>query len=349
LSREVVRAQSVEKGEPSEGGSSPSAASLPGDAPHLAARLRGKGRRSPTRQEAPSGRWLSTDRALAYLFILPTALLVIGLAVYPFVQAAFDSLFRIDLVTRAGSFVGLANYAKLVADPALGQAFTRTGLWVVANLVIQVVLGLAIALLLDLPLRGRTIARGLVLFPYMVPAVVAALTFRALTNDVTGVVNYALISVGLVQEPVEWLSSPDLALWTVILVNCWKYTPFMVIVLLARLQSVPPSLREAARIDGAGAWGVFANVTLPWVLPVLLAAMLLRTIWLANDFDLIYLLAFGGPLGATTTVPIAIRGVAFGDQNVGLASALAIVAALFLIVGAGVYSYLYRRSERSDE
>lgn len=119
--------------------------------------------------------------------------------------------------------------------------------------------------------------------------------------------------------------------------------------LLARLQSVPPSLKEAARIDGAGAWGVFWNVTLPWVWPVLLAAMLLRTIWVANDFDLIYLLAFGGPLGATTTVPIAIRSIAFGDQDVGLASALALVAAAILFAGAVLYSYLYRRSERSLE
>ncbi len=294
-------------------------------------------------------RRLRGDHLLAYLFILPTGLLVAALAAYPFLQAALDSLFRIDIATRSGAFVGLANYLRLLSDPDIVQAFVRTGVWVVANLVVQVVLGMAIALLLDLPLRGRTLARGLVLFPYMVPAVVAALTFRALFNDVTGAVNYLLISVGLTQQPVEWLSSPDIALWAIVVVNCWKYTPFIVITLLARLQSVPPSLREAARIDGANVWQVFAHVTLPWVMPVLLAAMLLRTIWVANDFDLIYLLDFGGPLGATTTVPIAIKGIAFGDQNVGLASALAIVAACFLILGAGIYSYLYRRSERAAD
>jgi multiple sugar transport system permease protein len=293
-------------------------------------------------------RLLSADHLLAYLFVLPTALLVGALAVYPFVQAFRDSFYRIDLVTRATSYVGLANYARLAVDPNVTAAFGRTLIWVVGNLAIQTVLGMGIALLLDLPLKGRTLVRGLVLFPYMVPAVVAALTFRALFNDVTGAANYLLLASGLASQPVEWLSSPDLALWTVILVNCWKYTPFMVIVILARLQSIPASLQEAARIDGAGPWAVFRHVTLPWVWPVLLAAMLLRTIWVANDYDLIYLLDFGGPLGATTTVPIAIKAIAFGDQNVGLASALAIAAAVFLLLGAGVYSFLYRRAERSE-
>lgn len=294
------------------------------------------------------GLTLSGDHLLAYLFILPTAILLGALAVYPFVQALLDSRYRIDLITRASTYVGLANYARLAADPNVAQALDRTIIWVIGNLVIQTVLGMGIALLLDLPLRGRTLARGLVLFPYMVPAVVAALTFRALFNDVTGAANYLMLITGVASQPVEWLSSPDLALWTVILVNCWKYTPFMVIVLLARLQAVPASLREAARIDGANAWGVFWHVRLPWVWPVLIAAMLLRTIWVANDYDLIYLLDFGGPLGATTTLPIEIKNLAFSEQDVGLASALAIAAAVLLLIGAGVYSYLYRRAERSD-
>jgi len=292
---------------------------------------------------------VASDRILAYLFILPTAILLAALAVYPFIQATIDSFYRINMMTRDTVFVGFANYARLLTEPDIVQSFIRTLIWIVANLAVQVVFGVAIALLLDAPLKGRTLARGLVLFPYMVPAVVAAMTFRALFNEVTGAANYAIQAIGISQQPIGWLSSPDLALWTVILVNCWKYTPFMVIVILARLQGVPPSQREAARVDGANSWDVFANVTIPWIMPVLIAAMLLRTIWVANDFDLIYLLAFGGPLSATTTIPIAIRSLAFGDQNVGLASALAIAAAIFLILGAGIYSLLYRRSEKRDE
>src|SRR5947209_1110057 len=168
------------------------------------------------------GRLPSSDRLLAYLFILPTAILVGVLALYPLLQAFLDSFYRIDLVSRATSYVGLANYGRLAVDPNVTDAFGRTVIWVVANLLVQTVLGMAIALLLDLPLKGRTLARGLVLFPYMVPAVVAALTFRALFNDVTGAANYLLLSIGAINQPLEWLSAPDLALWTVILVNCWK-------------------------------------------------------------------------------------------------------------------------------
>jgi multiple sugar transport system permease protein len=303
-------------------------------------------------RQAPShaaGLSALSDRSIAYGFIAPTAFLIAILAVYPLFQAAHDSLFKIDLTTRAGGFVGFANYVKIATDPDILATLVRSAVWIFANLAVQVVLGLGIALLLDQPLRGRTIARGLVLFPYMVPAVVAAMVFRALFNELTGAFNYLLISTGISSQPVEWLSSPDAALWTVILVNCWKYTPFMVIVLLARLQSVPPSLRDAARVDGATSLQVLWNIVMPWLMPVLIAAMLLRTIWVANDFDLIYLLAFGGPLGATTTVPIAIRSLAFSDQNVGLASSLAMVSAAFLFAGASVYALFYRKAEKSAD
>jgi multiple sugar transport system permease protein len=249
------------------------------------------------------------------------------------------------LTTRSGPFVGLENYVTLIQAPEVREAAGRTLVWTVANVAIQTVLGMMIALLVHAGLRGQTLARGLVLFPYMVPAIVVALVFRFLFNDVTGVVNYLLISAHLVTRPVAWLSSPDSALWAAIAVNCWKYTPFMVIVFLARLQTVPLELYDAARIDGATAWDEFRYVTFPWIRPVLLIAMLLRTIWTVNDFDLIYLLAFGGPLSATTTVPILIRGIAFSKQDIGMASALALCAALLLCVAAWIYLREYRRSE----
>ncbi len=285
------------------------------------------------------------NRRLAYTFVLPSAVLLLGLAVYPFFQAAFDSLFKVDLVTRGGPFVGLRNYVLLVQSPEVQAAALRTIAWTIGNVAFQTVLGLAIALLLNARLRGQTVARGLVLFPYMVPAIVAALIFRFMFNDTVGVVNYVLLSTHLVSEPVAWLSMLDTALPAAIAVNCWKYTPFMVIVFLARLQTVPRELYDAARIDGASALGTFRYITLPWTKPVILIAMLLRTIWTVNDFDLIYLLAFGGPLGATTTLPIEIRALAFDHQDVGLASALAVCGAIVLCVAAWVYLRAYRRSE----
>lgn len=296
------------------------------------------------RRETPMHRGMS-DRRLAFILVLPAAILLLAFAVYPFAVAALDSLFKINLLTRDRIFVGVDNYLRVVSTPAIQAAFVRTVIWTVANVTIQVTVGVVIALLLNARLRGQTLIRGLVLFPYMVPAVVVALVFRFLFNDLTGLVNVLLQESGLINRPISFLSSPSTVLWTLIVVNSWKYIPFMVIVVLARLQTVPGELYDAASIDGAGRFSAFRHVTLPWILPVLIVASLLRTIWAAYDFDVPYLLAFGGPLSASTTLPIQIRTLAFGQQEIGVASALAVCVALILIVAAGIYLRAYRRSE----
>lgn len=287
--------------------------------------------------------WL-TDRRLAFLLVLPAAILLIAFAVYPFLVAGFDSAFEIDILTREREFVGFDNYVRVITDPAIQAAFGRTVLWTISNVTIQLTIGVVIALLLNAGLRGQTAIRGLVLFPYMVPAVVVALVFRFLFNDLTGLVNVSLRSAGIIDEPISFLSSPDTVLWTLIVVNSWKYVPFMVIVVLARLQTVPGELYDAASIDGAGRGARFLHVTLPWLMPVLIVATLLRTIWTAYDFDVPYLLAFGGPLSASTTLPIKIRTLAFGQAEIGVASALAICVAILLIVAASLYLRAYHRS-----
>lgn len=286
-----------------------------------------------------------SDRTLALLLVLPAAVLLFVFSVYPFVQAAWDSLYRIPLATRIGTFVGFENYRRLIEEESIRAAFGRTLIWTVGNIVIQAGAGLIIALVLDLKLRGRDLARGLVLFPYMVPAVVVATVFRFTFNDITGIANYLWLKLPWVDRSILFLADPDIALLTVTVVNCWKYTPFIVIVLVARLQTVPRDLYEAARIDGANPWQLFRDVTFPWLRPVFLIALLLRTIWTVNDFDVIYLLAFGGPLGATTTVPVEIRRLAFGQQDIGLASALAVVVAILIATVSFVYLRLYQQSE----
>lgn len=294
--------------------------------------------------EMPKGRGMS-DRQLAFFLVLPAAILLLAFAVYPFAVAALDSLFKINLLTRDRTFVGVDNYLRVVSTPAIQAAFLRTVIWTVANVTIQVTIGVAIALLLNSRLRGQTLIRGLVLFPYMVPAVVVALVFRFLFNDLTGLVNILLQDWGVTTKPISFLSSPSTVLWTLIVVNSWKYVPFMVIVVLARLQTVPGELYDAASIDGAGRLAAFRHVTLPWILPVLIVASLLRTIWTAYDFDIPYLLAFGGPLSASTTLPIQIKTLAFGQAEIGVASALAVCVAILLVVAAGIYLRAYRRSE----
>lgn len=297
----------------------------------------------------PARRTGLSDRQLAMLLVAPAAMLLVVFAVYPFARAAFDSLFDVNFLTGDREFIGSENYYEVVTDPQIRAAFVRSFLWTAGNVVIQVFLGVGVALLLNAGLRGQVVARGLVLIPYMVPAVVVALVFRFLFNDVTGLVNYGLLKVGLVDDPVSFLGSTQSVLATLIAVNCWKYTPFVVIVVLARLQTVPTSLYEAAALDGANRRLTFMHVTLPWIMPVVIVAMLLRTIWTAYDFDLPYLLAFGGPLDSSTTVPIFIRELAFAQQEIGLASALSVCVAILLVVGAVVYLRAYSRSEHNDE
>ena len=290
-----------------------------------------------------------SDRQLGSLLVLPSAILLLAFAAFPFLQASFDSLFEIDFLSRSRTWVGLSNYTEVISSPEIRAAFLRSVVWTAGNVVIQVVLGVVVALLLNAKLKGQTVARGLVLVPYMVPAVVVALVFRFMFNDVTGLFNYLLLKVGLLDQPVDLLGSPTTVLPTLVAVNCWKYVPFVVIVVLARLQTVPGSLFEAAALDGAGRWLSFRHVTLPWIMPVVIVAMLLRTIWTAYDFDVPYLLAFGGPLDSSTTLPIEIRKLAFNDQALGTASALSVCVAILLVAGAVIYLRAYSRSEHNDE
>lgn len=290
-----------------------------------------------------------SDRALAHLLVAPALILIGVFAVYPFGVAVLNSFNHVDINTGALTPVGLENYVELYTDPQIRAAFWRSIYWTVSNMALQVALGVIIAMVLNLDLRGQRIARLLVLVPYMVPAIVAALVFRFMFNDVTGVVNYALRSLGLIDQPLNWLSDPQLMMPTLVLVNVWKYTPFFVIVVLAKLQTIPRDLYEAVAIDGGGWWHRFTAVTLPSIIPVLIAGMMLRTIWTAYDFDVPFLLSNGGgPSGSAITVPLAIRSLAFEQQQVGVASALAVCTAI-LLTGA-LYFYLrgYRRSERSE-
>jgi ABC-type sugar transport system permease subunit len=142
-----------------------------------------------------------------------------------------------------------------------------------------------------------------------------------------------------------WLMRPNTALFAVILVGVWHYTPFMIILLLGRLQTIPPDLYDAAKIDGAGGIQLFRYVTLPWLMPIILVATMLRTIWLFNHFDLVYLMAFGGPMGATTTVPVLIYKTAFDNLLIGRAAAISMFLVVILLVASLGYTWSYSRAE----
>ncbi len=286
------------------------------------------------------------DRLFAYGMLAPAVVVLAGLNLYPAATAVQSSLFRIHSVTREATFTGLGNYAVVLGDPLFWGSLGRSLVWTVPGVAVQLALGIVFSLVLHQELRGRWLARGLVLFPYLVPAIVAALIWRFMFNPLTGIVNYLLVDVARVlRQPIAWLSDPSMAMLAVLIVGIWKYVPFMVILFLARLQTTPLELYDSAKIDGANPWQELWHITLPWLLPTILVALLLRTFWMFNEFDIVYLLAFGGPTYATTTLPVLIRTTAFDLQELGKAATISMLTVVVLIGFALVYLRSYGRAE----
>lgn len=280
------------------------------------------------------------ERRYAFLgaaLIAPTVLTFCLAIVYPLVSAIYLSLFQIYTPTQQGGWVGLDNYAALVVSGPFWRSLANTLIWTVGTLVLQIVFGVALALMLHQDLWFRALARSLVLFPYFVSTVVAVLVWRWLFNDLYGILNHLLILAGISDMPLDWLGSMPNAMISVILVGAWKYFPFVVIAVLARLQTIPEALYEAARIDGAGPIARFFDVTLPQLREVLAVIILLRAIWDFKEFDLIWLLTGGGPVISTQTLSLLVYKEAFALNQMGMASAYAVAMMAVMLVFMVIY------------
>ena len=292
-------------------------------------------------------RGLNRDFRFGLLMMLPAVAVLSFVMIYPAIVAVQSSFFRIHTVTRAESFVGLENYVRLLGDAVFWDSFKRTAVWVLGAISTQMIAGILVALVLQKAVKGRSVVRGLVLFPYLVPAIVAVLTWRWIFSDTVGVANYLLVDVfGVADRPIGWFH-PDWAMVSVIIMSLWKYLPYWGLLVLARLQVVPTDLYEAAEIDGASGWQKFWYITFPWILPVLVVLLILRSIWAFNEFDMVYLPAGGGPLFATTTIPVYVRQLAFQQLNLGAAAAVAVTMLGMVVVLTGIYFAVYRRAERN--
>jgi multiple sugar transport system permease protein len=283
---------------------------------------------------------------LGAMLIAPTVLIFCAVIVYPLVSALYLSLFTIFTPTLKGDFVGLGNYAKLASSPEFWISLRNTMVWTVLTLSLQIVFGVLAALMLHQNMVFRALARSLILFPYFVSTVVAVLVWRWLFNDLYGVLNYVMLTAGLIKMPLDWLGSMPNAMISIVLVGAWKYFPFVVIAVLARLQTIPDALYEAAKIDGAGPVSRFFDVTLPQLRDVLMVVILLRTIWDFKEFDLIYLLTGGGPVIATQTLPLMVYKDAFGLNDMGRASAVAVAMMLVMLTFMILYLRLAGRDDR---
>lgn len=292
------------------------------------------------------GRKLSVQYGLlGVLLIAPTVLIFCMVIVYPLISAIYLSLFSIYTPTLQGRWIGLDNYAELLASGEFWNALGVNLVWTVGTLSLQLIFGIALALLLHENIVFRSLARSLILFPYFVSTVVAVLVWRWLFNDLYGILNHLLMWAGIVSMPLDWLGRMPNAMISIILVGAWKYFPFVVICVLARLQTIPDHLYEAATIDGASRWSRFTDITLPQLREVLFIVILLRAIWDFKEFDLIFLMTGGGPVTSTQTLPLLVYKEAFAINEMGAASAVAVL----MMLGMLGFMVLYFRSRRFSE
>lgn len=240
--------------------------------------------------------------------------------------------------------VGFANYLYLFTDSTWWRAVLNTVIFTVASVLLELVLGLVIALVVNAEFRGRAMVRTAMLIPWAIPTVVAAQMWRWMYNDIYGVINDMFLRTGILDTPVAWLADPSVTLGAVIAVDVWKTTPFMALLLLAGLQSIPKDLYEAARVDGANAWRQFWGVTWPLLVPAALVALIFRTLDALRVFDVIYVMT--GSQISTISMSVYARQqlVEFGDLGYGSAISMMI----FLIIGIFTVIYITNLRVETD-
>lgn len=286
-------------------------------------------------------------RALPYLLLSPAVLATLALVFYPMLQAFATSLFHNILwKPRDVRFVGLDNYLAVAQDPVAWSSLGRTALWIGITVPLQLLLGLATALLLNQEFRWRGLARSLILIPWALPSVVIGLMWSWIYHPQVGLLNDLLLRVGILEAAMPWLADPATALYSIILALVWQGFPFFAIMILAGLQTIPANLYEAAAIDGATAWQQFREITLPGLKGVLVTAVMLRLIWVANSIDVIYVMTGGGPGYATQTLPLYAFKRTYASMDFGYGTALAVTFSLLLLLLIVVY---LRRAGRGLE
>lgn len=270
-----------------------------------------------------------SDRGTGYVLLLPSLSVLVGVALVPIVFLVALSLRQRVLPFGIDTFIGLGNYALLFQTPRFWNSLGVSAYFAVLSVLLEVTLGLAIALLLTRGFPRAGLARALILLPWAIPTVVTAKMWDWLYHPDLGLFNYLLQAVGL--KPIYWLSSPSLALHAAIVADVWKMTPFVVILLMAGLAIIPQDVYRAAALDGAAPWQTFWHMTLPLLRPVLLVVILFRMIDALRAFDLLYVLTGGGPADRTETLSIFAYKIYFQTLQFGYGASIGVV--MFLIVG----------------
>jgi multiple sugar transport system permease protein len=293
-----------------------------------------------TKVRIGSTRRALSDRGIANLFLLPTILLLIAMNVFPLFWSLYLSFCNYqDTSNTAPQWIGSANYSRLLSDPSIWKNFIVTAQFTLLAVGAQLIIGFGMALLLNRAFRAKGLITTLILLPMMLSPVVVGLFWRFLLDANWGLVNWLLQTVHL-QDPahaVNWLNEPANAMWSLVIVDTWMWSPFVMLISLAGLNAVPPHLYEAAEVDRASSWFKFRHITVPMVAPLVMIALLFRTMDCFKIFDTVYVLTGGGPGDATKTVSYSLYKQAFDAPNTGYACALAYIILLIIIGLTNLY------------
>jgi ABC-type sugar transport system permease subunit len=266
---------------------------------------------------------------LPYLLLLPSVAVILGIIFYPFLSGFYYSLTDGSLL-QAGEFVGLGNYLALLHMPDFWHSLYFSGLFALFNVLGCYVIGLGLAMLVNQNVPMQGFFRVALLVPWIIPSVVSVVSWRWLIADHNGLVNILLGKVGV--GPIYFLSTEGWAMFSVILIKVWRSFPFMMLSLLAALQSIDRTMYEAAELDGAGPWQTFWFVTLPQLTNISIVLWILMTIWTINDFDTPWLLTKGGPSNATENLIVLAYKYTFARNDVGLGAAISFVTLILLMI-----------------
>lgn len=283
-----------------------------------------------------SGKGRLVGKNTPYLFIAPAFIVMAIMVFYPLGYGFWLSLTNMSLRTfKNPGFVGLQNYIRVFQDPEVLATFIRTIIWTFVNVFFHVTIGLFLAILLNRKLPGKSILRVFLIIPWAMPQYIAALTWKGMFNQNFGAINLMLGWFGIQNLP--WLSDPKLTFYAAIITNIWLGFPFMMMITLGGLQSIPTELYEAADIDGASPWSKFKDITLPLLKPTLTPAIILGTIWTFNMLNIIIILAGGYGNKETQILVTDVYRLAFNFYRYGFAAAYSVLIFLFLLVFSVIY------------